>query len=116
LLHGLFPAALCVSTSASPDLSSLSDEELIRRAQSARNGERFLRLWNGDSSEYGGDRSRADAALCCILAYWCGGDPDRVDRLFRQSGLMRSKWDRRSGDTTYSALTIQSALELFLAD
>jgi primase-polymerase (primpol)-like protein len=116
LLHELFPAALRLSTSAYPEPSSLSDEELIRRAQSARNGERFLRLWNGDSSEYGGDRSRADAALCCILAYWCGGDPDRVDRLFRQSGLMRSKWDRRSGDTTYSALTIRSALELFLAD
>jgi len=111
LLHELFPAALRLSTSASPELSSLSDEELIRRAQNARNGERFLRLWNGDSSEYGGDRSRADAALCCMLAYWCGGDAERVDRLFRQSGLMRSKWDRRSGETTYSALTIRSALE-----
>jgi putative DNA primase/helicase len=111
LLHELFPAALCAATSAFPELSSLSDEELIRRAHSARNGERFLRLWNGDSSEYGGDRSRADAALCCILAYWCGGDAERVDRLFRRSGLMRSKWDRRSGEITYSALTIRSALE-----
>jgi len=111
LLHELFPAALRLSTSASPELSSLSDEELIRRAENGRNGERFLRLWNGDSSEYGGDRSRADAALCCMLAYWCGGGAERVDRLFRQSGLMRSKWDRRSGETTYSALTIRSALE-----
>jgi primase-polymerase (primpol)-like protein len=116
LLHELFPAALRLSTSACPELSSLSDEELIRRAHSARNGERFHRLWNGDTSEYDGNRSRADAALCCILAFWCGGDAERVDRLFRQSGLMRSKWDRRSGDTTYSALTIGSALELFLAD
>ncbi len=47
LLHELFPAALRVSKAVSPELSSLSDEELIRRAHSTRNGERFLRLWNG---------------------------------------------------------------------
>jgi primase-polymerase (primpol)-like protein len=33
--------------------------------------------------------------LCFYLAFWTGGDPERMDQLFRESGLMREKWDRR---------------------
>lgn len=40
--------------------------------------------------------------LCCILAFWTGGDAERVDCLFRQSHLFRSKWDRR----TYGQATV----------
>jgi primase-polymerase (primpol)-like protein len=88
----------------------LSDEDLIERAMNARNGERFRRLWAGDASGYSNDRSRADLALCRILAFWCGGDIARVDRLFRRSGLMRDKWDRRSGDRPYGVRTIETAV------
>lgn len=88
-----------------------SDEELIRRAMTARNGDRFLRLWSGDMSDYGNDHSRADLALCRILAFWCGGDGKRVDLLFRGSGLMREKWDRKTGDATYGLQTIRAALQ-----
>jgi primase-polymerase (primpol)-like protein len=94
----------------SPALAELSDDDLIDRAKRARNGDRFTRLWAGNLSDYGGDHSRADAALCCMLAFWSNGDSDRIDRLFRRSGLMRDKWDRRSGETTYGALTIRVAL------
>jgi primase-polymerase (primpol)-like protein len=41
-----------------------------------------------------------------MLMFWCSGDLDRVDRLFRQSGLMRDKWDRKTGEDTYGAKTI----------
>ena len=92
-------------------LSDVSNEELIRRAINARNGERFRRLWTGDISDYGNDHSRADLALCRILAFWCGGDLNRVDVLFRESGLMREKWDRRTGDATYGIQTIKAVLE-----
>ena len=88
----------------------LSDQELLQRAKYASNGERFSRLWAGDASDYGNDHSRADIALCRMLAFWTGGDSERMDRLFRQSGLMREKWDRRTGDKTYGALTIQATL------
>jgi primase-polymerase (primpol)-like protein len=90
---------------------SLSDDELLERAMNARNGDRFRRLWNGDASDYGNDHSRADLALCRTLAFWCRGDIARVDRLFRQSGLMRDKWDRRSGETLYGLRTIKAALQ-----
>jgi len=32
-------------------------------------------------------------ALCCLLAFWTGGDRTQMDHLFRQSGLLREKWD-----------------------
>jgi primase-polymerase (primpol)-like protein len=92
------------------DRTPLSDDELIVRAASARNGDRFKRLWAGETSDYENDHSRADLALCRILAFWCGGDADRIDRLFRRSGLMREKWNRRTGDCSYGSLTIKSIL------
>lgn len=85
-----------------------SDQELIERALRARNGDRFGRLWVGNPSDYENDHSRADIALCRMLAFWTGGNRDRIDRLFRLSGLMREKWDRRTGDVTYGAMTILS--------
>jgi putative DNA primase/helicase len=88
----------------------ITDAELIKRAMNARNGERFCRLWGGDTSDYDNDHSRADSALCCMLAYWTGRDNERLDRLFRRSGLMRQKWDRPTGNSSYSELTIESAL------
>lgn len=87
------------------------DGELLARARSARNGRKFMALfYAGDLSFHRGDDSAADLALCGLLAFWCGGDAERIDRLFRQSALMREKWDSRRGDTTYGALTIGKAL------
>jgi len=88
----------------------LSDEQLIERAKSTPYGDRFRRLWSGDASDYGNDHSRADLALCHILAYWCGDDCERMDRLFRRSGLMREKWDRQSGERSYGTRTIGAAV------
>jgi primase-polymerase (primpol)-like protein len=88
-----------------------SDEELIERAKNARNGERFRRLWEGDASDYGNDNSRADLALCRTLVFWCGGDTERIDRLFRRSGLMRDKWDRQTGDASYGDRTVRAAIQ-----
>lgn len=90
----------------------LSDEEIITRAHSARNGAAFAALWNGDTSAYG-SHSEADLALCNMLAYWTGGDAEQADRLFRASGLMREKWDRPQNGSTYGGLTVQKALELY---
>jgi primase-polymerase (primpol)-like protein len=67
-------------------------------------------FYRGDVAAYGGDDSAADLALCGLLAFWCGPDPKRIDRLFRRSALMRGKWDSPRADTTYGALTIQKAL------
>jgi putative DNA primase/helicase len=85
----------------------LSDAALIERAFHAKSGARFRKLWSGDTSDYDGDHSRADAALCRMLSFWTSGDRERMDRLFRKSALMREKWDRRTGQETYGARTIR---------
>jgi putative DNA primase/helicase len=78
---------------------SLRDDEFVERAMQATNGEKFKRLWAGDTSAYrDGDNdgySEADLALCSLLAFWCEPNEERIDRLFRQSGLYRPKWDKR---------------------
>jgi primase-polymerase (primpol)-like protein len=89
----------------------LSDEELLERAQSASNGEKFKRLWRGSTAGYE-SQSEADMALCCLLAFWTGGDRYRMDALFRQSGLLREKWDEvhYADGSTYGEKTIERAI------
>lgn len=93
--------------------TSLSDAELIEKAKTSKNGEAFSKLWGGDWQGAGQPSpSEADLALCYKLAFWCGNDRTRVDILFRQSGLMRPKWDEKHfGDgRTYGEETISKAI------
>lgn len=87
--------------------TDLSDEELIEYAMTAENGAKFERLWNGDTTEYA-SHSEADQALCNLLAFWTGGDPHRVERLFYESGLVRDKWRDRED---YRDRTIRKAIQ-----
>jgi hypothetical protein len=96
---------------AATGVGCLEDDELLAKARSARNGEKFRALFEeGDLSAYGGDDSAADLALCSLLAFRSGGDRQRIDRLFRRSALMRMKWDEMRGNSTYGDLTIEKAL------
>ncbi len=95
---------------ARPPGEPLRDEvSILTRARLARNGAKFSRLWAGDISGYPSP-SEADLALCRELAFWTGSDAVIIDRLFRQSGLMRAKWDTRHGAQTYGAMTLAKAL------
>lgn len=85
------------------------DAALLERARAASNGARFAALYAGEASAYS-SASEADLALCSHLAFWCDGDADRVDRLFRASGLFREKWDERRGEHTYGERTTRTAL------
>lgn len=89
--------------------SMLSDEGVLEKAMSAKNGEDFLKLWHGDTSGYASP-SEADMGLASHLAFWCGGDIGQMDRLFRESGLMRDKWDRVQSGTTYGRFTLEKAV------
>lgn len=107
--HVLPPEEEKKTSHTPPLLFDFSDAELIEKAKNAKNGTKFTALWEGDLSEYGNNHSDADCALCCLLAFWTGGDRGRIDRLFRQSGLCREeKWVKRED---YRDLTINKALE-----
>jgi putative DNA primase/helicase len=87
----------------------LDDVTLIEKARHASNGAKFSALWAGDWSGYP-SQSEGDQALANSLAFWTGADAGRMDRLFRQSGLMRPKWDERRGTLTYGEATIAKAV------
>ncbi|MBQ3759394.1 MAG: hypothetical protein II876_08055 [Synergistaceae bacterium] len=87
--------------------AELSDSELWQRMFNSETGAKIRALYSGDISSYE-SHSQADSALCCYLAYWTGGDGKRIDRMFRQSGLMRDKWERED----YRTGTIAHALQI----
>jgi len=99
------------------EAAGLPDEELLDRARRAKNGAQFAALFDrGDTSAYrrtaadgtaNEGQSEADLALCSRLAHWTCGDAERIDRLFRQSALMRPKWERAD----YREATIRKALQ-----
>ena len=92
-----------------PGSSGLTDAEIVEKAKNAENGDRFADLWNGRATGYD-SHSEADLALCGLLAFWTGGDRQQMDRLFRDSGLYRDKWDEDRGAKTYGDLTLDEAL------
>jgi len=92
---------------------SESDTKLWQRMFNSGKGEEIQALYSGDLSRHNNDHSRADQALINHLAYWTNGDALRIDAMFRQSGLMRPKWDTKRGVKTYGQKTIESALSNF---
>jgi len=95
---------------------NLNDAQLIEVAKLDGQGwgERFTKLWAGDTAGYGDDYSRASGTLLDILAKWTGGDSERMDRLFRASALMRPSFDESRGDSTFGENRIAFACAGFL--
>ena len=109
----LYPQWFPTSTRPAPAVVTVplteTDAALLEKAHHCRNGATFAALWSGNTTGYP-SHSEADAALCRQLAFWTQRDPIRIDRLFRQSGLFRSKWDDARGLDTYGARTITHAI------
>lgn len=92
-----------------PVVNLSTASEIVRAACNAKNGSNFKALYSGNITGYT-SQSEADMALCNMLAFWTGCDADKMDAIFRQSGLMREKWDRAQSGSTYGALTVQKAI------
>jgi hypothetical protein len=119
LYNELWPEKVREAYAGPTEPISLSDAALIELAKNADNGDKFTKLWNGreedlielgytDPQKTKADHSSADLALCDLLAFWTRRDAERIDTLFRQSKLMRPKWERDS----YREPTITKAIEL----
>lgn len=89
---------------------SLTANEIIEKALNSQNGAKFEALYRGDITGYA-SQSEADMAFCNILAFWCGGDIETMDSIYRSSGLMREKWDRKQSGSTYGMLTLKKAAD-----
>lgn len=130
VIQGYFPATAADTVNASDWTSAPlegfrpieDDDELIKAACEAKSAASafgkasFDDLWNrnvdaltntypDDVRDY--DASQADGALAQSLVWWTCGDCERVERLMRQSGLARAKWDYHK---KYLKMTITGAL------
>lgn len=79
-----------------------------RLAKGLNSNPRMHALYMGDMSGYP-SHSEADMALCSMLAFWLAGDESAMDQAFRESSLMRPKWDERRGAMAYGQATIRTA-------
>lgn len=79
------------------------DTEILDKCRSDKNGAKFTRLFNDGDWDSGDYPSPSEARFGLIghLSYYIGRNPDRIDRLFRDSRLMTSKWDEPRGNTTF---------------
>lgn len=91
---------------------NLSDSEVVSRALDSQQGGKFKDLLNGNYQHYAEypSQSEADIAFVNMLAFWTARDYQQIDRIYRQSGLMRQKWDEKRGKTTYGAGLINKSI------
>lgn len=92
------------------EIVDLDDEEIIRKARECKTGAVFQLLYSGNWCGLHNSQSEADLALCNHLAFWTQCNASQMDRIFRSSGLYRSKWDTRRGEYTYGEKTIERAI------
>lgn len=90
--------------------TDLSEYEIVEKMLSSKEGPTIQRLLDGDISMHDNDHSSADLALCSYLAFWTNKDAILIDSIFRDSGLYREKWDRKTGNSTYGNITIGTAI------
>lgn len=116
-LNQVYYRYMAVQHSDKKQLQKLPDRfdiALIEKAKSAKNGEKFTRLWEGNTADYNNDHSRADMALCSMLAFWTDKDAKKIDVLFRQSKLYRGKWDEihYANGRTYGEEIIDQVIDI----
>ena len=97
-----------VETSDIPSGNNLSTDEIVNKMYASSNGVKIRHLMNGEYDYK--SQSEADIALCDYLAFWTNKDSKKMDAIFRQSKLMRDKWDKKDGATTYGQRTINKAI------
>ncbi|PRO64644.1 DNA primase [Alkalicoccus urumqiensis] len=89
--------------------NDLSTDQIIEIAEKSKTGSRFQSFMRGGWENQYGSQSEADMAFCNDLAFWCAKDESKMDDIFRQSALMRQKWERPQNGFTYGAEQIQKA-------
>lgn len=111
LLLELFPPRVEPQETPKPTLpTNLDDGALLEHMFASKHGADIRRLYEGNTDGYA-SHSAADLALAGHLMWWTGNDTGRADRLFRQSGLYRPKWDEKhySNGKTYGQATLERA-------
>lgn len=89
-------------------LNIMSDEEVLNKMFASKNGGDIKRLYDGDTSKYDDDESRADAALLSTLAFWTGKNATQMEILWRSSPIGQRKKTQERAD--YRKRSIDNAI------
>ena len=89
---------------------TLSETAIVRKIFESKQAQSFHMFMSGGWEELYSSQSEADLAFANMLAFWCARDYSQMDNLFRQSSLMRDKWDEKRGKTTYGEATLYKAI------
>lgn len=90
--------------------NDLTVDEIIRTALNSRNGHRFKLFMDGGWETLYPSQSEADLAFANDLSFWTAGDFEKMDEIFRMSAMMRDKYDRKTGKTTYGIGILNKAI------
>lgn len=85
-----------------PEPNDIPLQELVNLIKASGQSDKFRRLAGGGKVSYK-SISEADLAFCEILAFWTGGDAEKIDKIFRASSRNRPKWERE--DYRYNTIT-----------
>lgn len=85
------------------------DSVTWQRMFKSKQGDKIQAMYRGELI-INNNHSSTDLSLCDALAFWCDKDFWKMDRMFRQSGLMRQKWDERRGELLYGEKTLIRAI------
>lgn len=87
--------------------NNINVQKIINTIITSKHSEKFKKLfYDGNISSYNNDNSRADLALCSILAFYTQ-DFKTIDTIVQNSKLYREKWDRLD----YKEMTINKAIK-----
>lgn len=86
------------------DEAYVSDDEIVSAIMRSNSTE-LIRLWNEPGKEHD---SGIDQTFFNLLAFWCNGHADVMERIGRMSKRPREKWDRKGDD--YVQRTIRKAI------
>lgn len=94
-----------IDTDNAPRMEA-DNAEIIAYALNESGHDKLQRVWRGDYSDYGGDRSEAESGLAAMLSFWLQGDRKAVERAMAGRDLPESidpprlkKWPERQDDS-----------------
>ncbi|PTI32771.1 hypothetical protein BU074_13555, partial [Mammaliicoccus vitulinus] len=92
-------------------LSNLDDMEVMQLMAKSKDGTKISELMRGEWKDEFESQSSADLSLLNTLAFYTQKNASQMDRIFRDSGLYRSKWDElRGSNKTYGQISIERAI------
>ncbi len=103
----VFPAKPKTTATRAPIILSMNDEQIIEKARKAKNGAKFIALFDHGSGDHGSG-SETDLALLGHLKFYTR-DAAQLERLWRASAVWREEKPGQRPD--YVERTITAALE-----